>query len=210
MHTNISKLFFSMHRIQETCEWIISACVFYVYAVVLYKVALRDLEIYEARFRQILLPLFSIQTACLTLTYQSGKTNFHVILGAFVALSTALWTYRNIIQGVLLLEASDIKEMKDKVVIITGANSGIGFQTAKQLLEMEAIVILACRSKERAMAAMSSLAQQVPKSATRMKFLKLDLADLESVREFSKEFKELKMPLHVIINNAGLLRSNRT
>eukprot|EP00980_Cylindrotheca_fusiformis_P025527 scaffold13987_cov132-Cylindrotheca_fusiformis.AAC.4 len=77
------------------------------------------------------------------------------------------------------------KDLSDQVVIITGANSGIGFETAKQLASQKATVILACRSESKAKQALEDLA--MPDQTA---FIPLDLSDLDSVRSFAKAFQE--------------------
>lgn len=92
-----------------------------------------------------------------------------------------------------------------KVVIITGSNCGIGLATAVELAKRGAKVYLACRSEEKAMEAIKEI-KESSKSAT-VYFMKLDLASLASVREFSKKFHETENKLDILINNAGLLSS---
>lgn len=92
--------------------------------------------------------------------------------------------------------------MKDKVVIVTGANSGIGKETAKALAQEGAIVIMACRNAERAEQARGEI---VSASANdKVSVMALDLASLESVRSFVNAFQEKYDHLDVLINNAGL------
>lgn len=92
--------------------------------------------------------------------------------------------------------------MEGKTVLITGANSGIGFVTAQKLAGMGAKVILACRSQEKAEAAMSAIKTTQPEA--RLQFLSLDLANLKKVREAANKILESETRLDVLINNAGL------
>jgi retinol dehydrogenase-12 len=89
-----------------------------------------------------------------------------------------------------------------RVILITGANTGIGRVTARELARAGAHVILACRSKERAQDALDELRALAPPE--RVDFLALDLADLEQVREAAASFLARDLPLHALINNAGL------
>ena len=110
------------------------------------------------------------------------------------------------------------RPMHGKVVLITGANAGIGLETARQLYNRGATVILACRSRERAFDAIQSVdptfhakeANNTRKSGTRrLHFLLLDLTSISSVRNAVELFDEMKLPLHVLINNAGVMRQKR-
>ncbi|XP_054710865.1 retinol dehydrogenase 13-like [Uloborus diversus] len=93
------------------------------------------------------------------------------------------------------------KSMEGKVVIITGANSGIGFQTALELAKRKAKVIMACRSVERAQKA----AEKIIKSSGNRNVIvqQLDLSSLKSVREFASRIVSSEQRLDVLINNAG-------
>lgn len=86
--------------------------------------------------------------------------------------------------------------------LITGANTGIGKETARGLAEAGAKVTLAGRSEDKTRAAMADIADTAP--AAELAFLQLDLADFESVRKAADEFLGRGEPLHVLINNAGL------
>ncbi|CAB3233334.1 unnamed protein product [Arctia plantaginis] len=92
-------------------------------------------------------------------------------------------------------------KMKDKVVIITGANTGIGFVTAKELAKREAKVILACRDPQKGLAARDKIIQS---TGNKNVFLKpLDLTSFISVQEFASEILKTEPKLDVLINNAG-------
>jgi NAD(P)-dependent dehydrogenase (short-subunit alcohol dehydrogenase family) len=93
-------------------------------------------------------------------------------------------------------------DMSGKVVIITGCSSGIGKYTAKILAKNNAHVIMAVRSKERGQKAYNEIKAQYPYS--RLTLLLVDLSNLESVNQFVHQFEELNLPLHVLINNAGI------
>ncbi|KAK8786950.1 hypothetical protein V5799_023283, partial [Amblyomma americanum] len=92
--------------------------------------------------------------------------------------------------------------MSGKTVVITGANSGIGKETAKALCRRNARVILACRNLDKARVAAEEIAQQ---TGVRPVFMQLDLCSLKSVREFAQEVLEREERLDVLINNAGCL-----
>ena len=82
-------------------------------------------------------------------------------------------------------------DMKGKIVIVTGANSGIGKATAAQIADLGASVVLACRNKERGECAANDLACVPGRDITLMR---LDLSDLESVRAFAAAFTRAVRP----------------
>lgn len=90
----------------------------------------------------------------------------------------------------------------DKVVVVTGGNSGIGFETAKALASCGAYVIIACRSAIRADEAVQKI-QSVHTKAT-IQAMQLDLGSLHSVRQFAADFKARHLPLHYLILNAAV------
>lgn len=92
--------------------------------------------------------------------------------------------------------------MKNKVVIITGANTGIGRITARAIAKSGATVILACRSREKTMPVIEEIIRDTKNTA--IEFLELDLASLDSVRKAAATFLATGRPLHILINNAGL------
>ncbi len=96
----------------------------------------------------------------------------------------------------------DIGSLAGKVAIITGANSGLGFCIADELARAGADVILACRNIAKAEPA----AERIRSTASgSVEVLQLDLADLASVSRAAAEFTASKRPLHLLINNAGLM-----
>jgi NAD(P)-dependent dehydrogenase (short-subunit alcohol dehydrogenase family) len=90
-----------------------------------------------------------------------------------------------------------------RLAIITGANSGIGFHTARHLARAGAQVILACRNAEKGEAARAKIAAEIP--AAQLEVRVLDVADLDSVRRFATEFLDAGRPLDLLINNAGVM-----
>ncbi|MFD1485201.1 SDR family NAD(P)-dependent oxidoreductase [Lacticaseibacillus baoqingensis] len=91
-----------------------------------------------------------------------------------------------------------------KTVIVTGANSGLGFETTKQLVALPSDyqVIMACRNLTKANAARDEILQAVP--AAQLVCLALDTSSLASVRSFVAAFKQLGLPLAGLICNAGI------
>ena len=96
--------------------------------------------------------------------------------------------------------------MQGKIVIVTGANAGIGKATAAAIADLGATVILACRSKERGETALGELACV---NGRCMALMQLDLADLDSIRAFAAAFTQRYGRLDVLINNAGILGRKR-
>jgi len=92
--------------------------------------------------------------------------------------------------------------MKGKIVLITGANSGIGKETAKSLAKMGATIIMACRNIELSMEAQKEI-KDVSRDGN-VELMKLDLSSIESIRKFTADFVNRYDQLHVLINNAGV------
>ncbi len=89
------------------------------------------------------------------------------------------------------------------VAIITGANSGIGLETAKALARKQMTVVMACRNAEKALQAISTIKTAMPEA--KLTFIPLDLANFSSIEEFARKFKEEFQQLHLLINNAGVM-----
>ncbi|XP_048371625.1 WW domain-containing oxidoreductase [Sphaerodactylus townsendi] len=94
------------------------------------------------------------------------------------------------------------RDMSGKVIVITGANAGIGFETAKSFALHGAHVILACRNMVKANEAVQSILEEWHKA--KVEAMSLDLASLRSVQEFAEAFKSKNILLHVLICNAGV------
>ncbi|XP_022085672.1 retinol dehydrogenase 11-like [Acanthaster planci] len=95
-----------------------------------------------------------------------------------------------------------------KTVIITGANTGIGKETAIDLAHRGARIILACRSETRGLIAEREIRETTGNS--HVHFMRLDLASLESVKEFAQEFCNREDRLDILINNAGVINDGST
>lgn len=98
------------------------------------------------------------------------------------------------------------KHLVGKVVIVTGGNAGIGFETAKDLADRGARVIIACRNEGRGIKARDEII-----AATENKdvhYRNLDLASLTSVRKFSDEINSTEKRIDILINNAGVIEAN--
>ncbi len=98
---------------------------------------------------------------------------------------------------------SDIPELSGKVVIITGGNSGLGYESAKALSQNSAEVIITGRTKEKGETAIQNILKQYPKA--KVKAMILDLMDIASVKKFAEDFKTKYDRLDILMNNAGIM-----
>lgn len=92
---------------------------------------------------------------------------------------------------------------KGRIAIVTGANTGLGFETALALASKNMEVVLACRNMEKAHAAKLKILQKF--SNARVECLQIDLSSLQSVRDFAGIFLERYERLDLLINNAGIM-----
>ena len=100
-----------------------------------------------------------------------------------------------------------LSEMKGKVCIITGSNSGIGKETALSLARMGATVVMVVRDQERGEKARTEIVKQTGNSTVDLMIC--DLSSMDSIRHFAKDFKKKYSRLDVLINNAGASYSKR-
>lgn len=98
--------------------------------------------------------------------------------------------------------ARDIS-LKDRVIVVTGANEGLGKETTRVLAKMGATVVMAARRVEKSKEAIDEILKQ--NKDAKLIPLALDLSSFESVNSFVAEFKKLNLPLHIIIANAGVI-----
>ncbi|KAI0066555.1 NAD-P-binding protein [Artomyces pyxidatus] len=101
--------------------------------------------------------------------------------------------------------ARDIPDLTGKVVIVTGANAGIGYHTVDQLARRGAKVYLACRTESKAREAISAIERATPslKGQERLIWLPLDLSSLHSAQKAADEFLAKEKRLDILVNNAG-------
>ena len=96
------------------------------------------------------------------------------------------------------------KNLTDKVIIVTGANTGIGKEIARDLAKREAKVIMACRDMEKCENTRRDI---VIESRNKYVYCRpCDLASQKSIRDFVEQFKKEQKKLHILINNAGVMR----
>jgi NAD(P)-dependent dehydrogenase (short-subunit alcohol dehydrogenase family) len=100
-------------------------------------------------------------------------------------------------------DEENIPDQTGKIVIVTGASSGIGFEAAKALANKNAEVIIAVRNPEKGESALRRIIGQ--NNIANVKVMQLDLADLQSVKTFAGNFKKKYLSLNILINNAGVM-----
>ena len=137
-----------------------------------------------------------------------------VLVSWGVSIMNMVNIYRQKVQG----RMPDLEPycLEERVILITGSNGGIGKESAKLCLKYGArTVIFACRSKIRAESAIDEIANffDIEKDSEeyflRFRFLSCDLSSLESVRQAVKTFESWDMPLHILVNNAGIMMGHK-
>jgi NAD(P)-dependent dehydrogenase (short-subunit alcohol dehydrogenase family) len=98
---------------------------------------------------------------------------------------------------------ADLPRLDGKVALVTGANSGLGFATARDLAAAGAHVVLGCRDQAKADKAMAAIRATVPDA--KLEFLPGDLSDQSSVRKAAELFKSRHSRLDILCNNAGVM-----
>ena len=138
-------------------------------------------------------------TTTTTTTPQHHTTRAAILLHRKSELKTKKWEESN--------RARCASDLSDKIAVVTGANTGIGFHTAKLLAKANLkTVVLACRSKERAQSAKEEI-EKFCKSGDNecvVEVMGLDLSDTDSINRFAKEFHKKFKRLDILVNNAGL------
>lgn len=96
------------------------------------------------------------------------------------------------------------QDLSGKIAVVTGANTGIGFETARSLAYFGCRVLLACRSKERAEEAIEKIRAERNAAGERCSFVPLDLASLESVKQAAQIIKSQVDRIDMLILNAAV------
>ena len=108
----------------------------------------------------------------------------------------------------MMFKLNEIKSQEKRKFLITGANSGLGYETSKVLLEKGATVIMCCRDLVKAERAKKELLKfNFPGN---IELFELDLSDLRKVRKSSQLIKNKFNSLDVLINNAGIMAPPKT
>jgi len=138
------------------------------------------------------------------------KKNWKVLLGGVVTIFASIGIFKYVSTQRNrsripddVWTADDIPDLSGKLIIVTGANSGIGYEAAKQFTCKGANTILACRSIDRAQSAAAQIQAEFPDAT--VEIMPLDLSSLQSVHEFAEAFKAKYDRLNVLVNNAGIM-----
>ncbi|KAI1381384.1 NAD(P)-binding protein [Hypoxylon crocopeplum] len=119
-------------------------------------------------------------------------------------MGSALSPMRQAFPGKATFTDKNVPDLTNKVIIVTGANTGLGKELAQILYSKNAKVYMMARSEEKTKAAIDSIRTAVPNSRGDMIYLRLDLADLPSIKTSAEEFLRREQQLHVLFNNAGV------
>ncbi|KJE90675.1 short-chain dehydrogenase/reductase SDR [Capsaspora owczarzaki ATCC 30864] len=131
-------------------------------------------------------------------THTSARTNMQSIKSALLgtySLVTQIFTPAKQPTGLVPLEG--------RVAIVTGANIGCGFETARSLAGLGAHVVLACRNSEKGEAAVQAIRSEFPSSQVELQLL--DLQSLASIRDFAQAANKKFPKIHLLVNNAGVM-----
>lgn len=96
-----------------------------------------------------------------------------------------------------------LPNQEGRIMVVTGGNSGLGYETTLALARKGAKVIMACRSMAKANRAKEKIQQQVPNAESEV--MEIDLSSLKSVRKFATAYQANYQTLDVLINNAGVM-----
>jgi NAD(P)-dependent dehydrogenase (short-subunit alcohol dehydrogenase family) len=99
--------------------------------------------------------------------------------------------------------ADNIPSQQGKIFLITGANSGLGFEATKVLSKKGAHIIMTARNLQKGNEALAAIKKENPNA--KLDLMQLDLADFHAIRSFSAEFHSKYSKLDVLINNAGVM-----
>ena len=104
--------------------------------------------------------------------------------------------------------ANDVPDQSGRTVIVTGANSGLGFVTSRELARHGAHVIMTARDPAKGRAALDEILATRPRGSAELRLL--DLADLDAVKAFAKRLLADGTPVDVLVNNAGIMMPPRS
>ena len=96
-----------------------------------------------------------------------------------------------------------LEDQSGRIAIVTGANTGLGFETAKALARLGMTTVMACRTEARALEAQARIEAEV--AGARLVFMPLDLSDLARVRRFAEQLRAAFSTLDILVLNAGIM-----
>ena len=129
----------------------------------------------------------------------SSFSGHQIAAAVAVSLATGLYFIKRYYAGGVCRSRASLK---GKVVIVTGANSGIGLEAARDFAKRGGRVILACRNQSRGQAAMQEIRQTTGNND--VVYMHLDLASFKSIRQFAQQIIENEKAIDILVNNAGL------
>lgn len=102
----------------------------------------------------------------------------------------------------------EIQDLSGSTIVVTGANSGLGYEATREFARKGGHVVMACRSTGRGENAAEEIREELPSAS--LSVHECDLGDLDSVREFADAFETTYSSLHILCNNAGVMAIPRT
>ncbi|MHA1911095.1 MAG: oxidoreductase [Candidatus Kariarchaeaceae archaeon] len=97
----------------------------------------------------------------------------------------------------------NIPDLTGKIAVVTGANSGTGYEATRALASKGATVVMGCRNLEKAEIAAEKIRAKVPEA--KLEIIQLDLSDLSSVKKFAETYSAKHEALDMLLNNAGIM-----
>ncbi|XP_057974510.1 uncharacterized protein LOC131162245 isoform X4 [Malania oleifera] len=131
------------------------------------------------------------------------------ILKAWRSTAFGVYGYLNFTKSAFIEHSKKFKSedmetnIEGKNCIVTGANSGIGYATAHGLASRGATVYMVCRNKEKGEAALSEIQSMTGNQNVHLEVC--DISSISGIKSFVSKFSSKNMPVHVLVNNAGLL-----
>lgn len=98
----------------------------------------------------------------------------------------------------------NIPNLSNKIAVITGGNTGLGFQISLELARKNAKIIIACRTKAKGLDAIKAIKKKLNKTID-YDVIRLDLTDIKSIQQFAAEFQQKHNQLDILVNNAGVV-----
>jgi NAD(P)-dependent dehydrogenase (short-subunit alcohol dehydrogenase family) len=103
--------------------------------------------------------------------------------------------------------AADIPDQTDRVAVVTGANGGLGLETARELARSGAHVVMGSRNMEKAAAAEADIRSEIPDASLEVR--NLDLGSLDAIKEFATAVLNAHERIDILVNNAGVMATPR-